>query len=132
MRFLQSGIINIFTKCSRYVPYVKNIIHDIKGDPTLHVSYQEPSIFSKYLPFLHPLPDALLMNISTQIFHSMFFTENISFMLSRRTLPSMSPIRNPQSHPSTPLLDPLADTLLIDISQRNFQSIFLGVYLTHP
>ena len=46
-----------------------------------------------------------------------------SSMLPRMTLSSKSPIRNPQRPPSTPLLD----TLLIEISTRNFQGIFLGV-----
>ena len=35
----------------------------------------------------------------------------------------MSRVRNPQCPPSTPLLD----TLLSEISTRNFQGIFLGV-----
>ena len=55
------------------------------------------------------------------------------FMTSGMTLPSMSPVRNPQRPPSTPLLDPtIPDILPIEISTRNFQGIFLGGYLNHP
>ena len=49
------------------------------------------------------------------------------------TLSSKSLIRNPQCPPSIPLLDPpLPDTLLIKISTRNFQCIFLGSTYDHP
>ena len=47
-------------------------------------------------------------------------------MLSRMTLSSMSPVRNPQCPPNTRLLDRLP----IKISTRNFQDIFLGVKKT--
>ena len=48
--------------------------------------------------------------------------------MSEMTMSSMSPVRNPQRPPSTPLLDPpLLDTLLIKISTLIFQDIFLGV-----
>ena len=51
-----------------------------------------------------------------------------SSMVSRMTLSSKSPVRNPQCPPSTPLLDPrLPDTLPIKIWARNFQGIFLGI-----
>ena len=45
-------------------------------------------------------------------------------MTSGMTLSSMSPVRNPQHPPSTPLLDlPLLGTLLIEISTQNFQGM---------
>ena len=51
-----------------------------------------------------------------------------SFMMSGMTLSSISPIRNTQHPPSTPLLDPpLPDTLLSEISPQNFQGVFLIV-----
>ena len=51
-----------------------------------------------------------------------------SSIVSRMTLSSKSPVRNPQGPPSTPLLDPpLPDTLPKKISTQNFQGIFLGV-----
>ena len=54
-------------------------------------------------------------------------------IMSWMTLSSKSPVRNPQRPPSTPLLDPpLPDTLLIKISTRNFQGIFLRVKKHHP
>ena len=55
-----------------------------------------------------------------------------SSTLSRMTPSSKCPVRNLQCPPSTPLLDPPPpDTLLIEISAWNFQSIFLGVKNHH-
>ena len=48
-------------------------------------------------------------------------------MTSGMTMSSKSPVRNPQRPSSTPFLTPLLDTLLIEISKRNFQGIVLGV-----
>ena len=55
-----------------------------------------------------------------------------SSMTSRMTLSSKSLVRNPQRPPSTPFWPPIPDTLLIKISTRNFQGIFLRVKQGHP
>ena len=51
---------------------LKNIIHDIRNDPVLHVSGQEPSTSSKYPPSWPTLLETLLIKISTQNFHGIF------------------------------------------------------------
>ena len=50
----------------------KNIIHDIRNDPGLHVSGQEPPNILQVPPFLTPLPDRLPIEISTQNFQGIF------------------------------------------------------------
>merc|ERR1711888_11657 len=51
---------------------VKNIIHGVRNNHVLHVSGQEPSMSSKYPPSGPPLPDTLLIEISTQNFQGIF------------------------------------------------------------
>ena len=50
----------------------KNIIHDVRNDPVIHVSGKEPSTSSKYPPSWSPPPDTLPIEISTWDFQSMF------------------------------------------------------------
>ena len=50
----------------------KNIIDNVKDDPVLQVSHQEPPMSSKYPPSWPPLPDSLLIEISTQNFQGIF------------------------------------------------------------
>ena len=74
-----------------------------------------PSLLSRTLnilqlpPFLIPILDTLLIQISIQNFQGIF-------------------LRNPQCPLSTPILD----TLLIKISTQNLQGIFLAVEHGHP
>ena len=71
-------------------------------DPFLPFSDQEPSTSYKYPPSWPPLPDTLLLKISTWNFHSIFLrVKKTSSMTSRMTLSSISLIRNPQ-HPQVP------------------------------
>ena len=51
---------------------VKNILLDVRSDPVIHVSGQEPSMSSKYPPSWSPLPDTLPIEISTQNFQGIF------------------------------------------------------------
>ena len=41
-------------------------MHDLKEDPLLNVPDQEPTTSSKYPPSCPPIPDTLLIKISTQ------------------------------------------------------------------
>ena len=63
----------INTKLSGYLPWgKKNIIHDVRNNHVLHVSGQEASTSSKYLPTWLPLLDTLLIEMSTQNFQGIF------------------------------------------------------------
>ena len=48
-----------------------NIIHDVRNDPVINVSSQEPSMSSKYPPSWPPIPDTLPIEISTPNFQGM-------------------------------------------------------------
>ena len=87
---------------------------------------------SKYPNKKHQILDTLLIKTSNKDINTKFsgylsWGKRISFMTSGMTRLSMSPVRNPQCPPSTPLLD----TLPIEISTRNFQGIFLWVKKHH-
>ena len=96
---------DINTKFSGHLPLgKKNIIHDVRNDQVLHVSGQEPSMSSKYPPSCPPLPDTLPINISIHFFQGIFLgMKKTLFKTSGMTLSSMSPVRNPQCPPSTPI-----------------------------
>ena len=83
-------------------------------DPVIHVYCQEPSTSSKYPPSWPPLPDTILIEISTQNFQGTF--------LGVKKHHSWC-----QEEPCPPCLWSGTLTLLIEISTRNFQGIFLGV-----
>ena len=51
---------------------VNKVIHDIKDDPVIQVSCQEPSMFSKYPQEGPPILDTLLIKISTRNFKGIF------------------------------------------------------------
>ena len=107
----------------------KNIIYDIKDDPVLQVSRQEPSMSSNSPPYCpHPSWCTSNWDIKTKLSGYLPWGKIRSFMTSRMTISSKYPVRNPQCPTSTPMKDPpLLDTLIIKISTRNFQGIFLGV-----
>ena len=87
-----------------------------------HVTDQEPLRFSKYSLSWTPVPDTLLIDISTgNIIHD---------IIDDPVLPAH--IRNPQFPSSTIFLPPIPDTLLIKISTRNFQGVFLRVKKNNP
>merc|ERR1711942_662697 len=51
---------------------LKNIIHDVRNDPVLHVSGQEAPNVLQLPPFMTPLPDTLPIEISTRNFQPIF------------------------------------------------------------
>ena len=63
---------DINTKFSGFLSWGIKIIHDVRNDPVLHVSCQEPSTSSKYRPSCPHLLDTLLIEISAQNFQGIF------------------------------------------------------------
>ena len=70
---------------------VKNIIHDVRNDPVLYVSNQEPSTSSKYPPSWPPLSDTVIIEISTGNFQGIFHRVKVhhSWCQEHPCLPSL-------------------------------------------
>ena len=75
-----------------------------------------------------PLPDTLLIEISIRNFQGMFLGgKNIIHDFMDEPVLHVSD-QEPSTSSEYPLLEPpILDTLIIEISTRNFQGIFLGV-----
>ena len=78
----------------------------------------------------HPYISAKNKDIDTKLSGYDPWSLPSTSMTSRMTLSSNSPVRNPQRPPRK--RPPILDTLLIKISTRNFQGIFLRVDQGHP
>ena len=105
------------------------IIHDIKDNPVLQVSCQEPSTSSKYHhkgpPSWHTSNEDIDMKLSGYL----PLGQTWSSMTSRMTLSSTSPGSSSKYPHEGP---PILDTLLMKILTWNFQGIFLWVKHGHP
>ena len=113
---------------------VKKIIHEIKDDPVLLVSNQEPSMTSKYPSSLPHILDTFLIERSTQNFQGIFLRVKKNIIHDVKDDPSLhvSDQEPSMSYKYTPSWPSIPDTLLIQISTWKFPGIFLGVYLDHP
>ena len=111
----------------------QHMIHDIRDDLVLHVFGQVPPTSSKYPPSWPPLPDTLPIELSTRNFQGIFLgVKNILHDVMNDPVLHVFNQEHSTFSKYWPSWPPLPDTLLIQISARNFQGIFLGVYLNHP
>ena len=72
----QLAIIKKIQRLLRVLQILLNYIHDVKDGPVLQVSFQEPSMSSKYPHEGPPILDTLLIKISTQNFQGIVFGSN--------------------------------------------------------